>query len=219
LRGTRRTLIRVLETMMRLVHPIMPFITEEIWQKMSALAGKQGKTIMLQPYPECEPNKIDLSAEAEVDWVMQFVLGVRKIKGEMNIAPGKRVPILLSNVSKTDRTMLKANRHYVEFLGKAASVEILPEGQEKPESAMTLLGEMNILIPLEGLIDKQAEISRLDKALKKTNLDVDRLEAKIGNPGFAGKAPPEVVEKERQKLTDSIRVKEELESQIKQLMN
>jgi valyl-tRNA synthetase len=172
---------------------------------------------MLQPYPESEPSKVDLDAEAEIDWMMQFVLGVRKIKGEMNVAPGKRVPVLLANMSTTDRKMLEINRRYIEFIGKLDSVEILSGDDDKPESAMTLLGEMNILIPLEGLIDKKAEISRLSNALKKSETEIERLEIKISNPGFVGKAPAQVVEKEQQKLADCFRAKEELSAQIKQL--
>ncbi|MGI9316601.1 MAG: valine--tRNA ligase [bacterium] len=219
LRGTRRTLVRVLETMMRLAHPIMPFITEEIWQKVAPLAGKSGETIMLQPYPESEQSKIDPAAEKEMEWVMQFVLGVRKIKGEMNIAPGKQVSVLLANTSSADENILASNRNYIKFLGKTETIEILSNQDDPPESAMTLLGEMRILIPLQGLIDKDAEISRLNKALEKMDAEIHRLEAKINNPGFAGNAPPEVVEKERYKLTESMRAKDEIAGQINRLVS
>ena len=214
LRGTRRTLVRVLETILRLAHPIIPFITEEIWQKIAPLAGKSGETIMLQPYPIFEPTKIDLEAESEIDWMMQFVLGIRKIKGEMNIAPGKRVPVLLSNTSETDRNMLEANRKYIEFLGKASSVEILSENKEMPESAMTLIGEMKILIPLADLIEKGEEIARLDKTLKKLEDDIGRLRKKIGNSDFINKAPAEVVEREKKKFDDFEQKRKKLISQI-----
>ena len=219
LRGTRQTLVRVLETMMRLAHPIMPFITEEIWQKIAPVAGKNGETIMLQPYPIPETKKIDPEIEAEVNWVMQFVLGIRQIKGEMNIAPGKRVPVLLANASESDQRMLEANREYIEFLGKTESVNLLSNDQEEPKSAMTLLGEMNILIPLEGLIDKEAEIMRLKKALYKNDKEIGRLQAKIGNPGFVGKAPPQVVEKQKKKLTECEHIREELVGQLDRLSN
>ena len=219
LRGTRQTLVRVLETMMRLAHPIMPFITEEIWQKIAPIAGKAGETIMLQPFPIPEDKKIDAEIEAEVDWMMQFVLGIRKIKGEMNIAPGRRVPILLANTSESDRWMLDANRKYIEFLGKTASLEVLSNDQEEPKSAMTLLGEMHILVPLDGLIDKEAEITRLKKALDKNDQEIGRLAAKIGNPGFVGKAPPEVVEKQKKKLTECEHIREELIGQLDRLSN
>jgi valyl-tRNA synthetase len=174
---------------------------------------------MLQPYPESEPSKVDLDAEAEIDWMMQFVLGVRKIKGEMNVAPGKRVTVLLWNTSESDRIMLEANRNYIEFLSKTDSITVLSEDHEKPESAMTLLGEMNILIPLEGLIDKEAEIDRLSKAMDKIEKDIARLEVKIGNPGFVRKAPHDVVDKERQKLADNVRARDELAGQIGRLAN
>ena len=217
LRGTRRTLVRVLETTMRLAHPIMPFITEEIWQKLTGLAGREGETIMLARYPEPEAERIDPAAEAEIDWVMRFILGIRKIKGEMNIAPGKRVPVLLQNASPEDLRILKASQAYLDAVGRVESVAVLPGGAEKPESAMTLLGDMAILIPLEGLIDKAAEIVRLQKAIQRLDRDIDRVEAKVNNPGFTGNAPAAVVERERQKLEDQVRAREEMQSQLSRL--
>ncbi len=217
LRGTRRTLVRVLETIMRLAHPIMPFITEEIWQKLAPLAGRERNTVMLAPYPRPEEERIDVAAEAEIGWVMQFILGIRKVKGEMNVAPGKRVPVLLQNASAEDLRILKASQAYLDAVGRVASVAILPDGADKPESAMTLLGDMAILIPLEGLIDKGAEIGRLKKAIDKLDKDIDRIEAKVNNPGFTGNAPAAVVEKERQKLEDQVRAREELQGQLDSL--
>ena len=152
---------------MRLAHPIMPFITEEIWQKLAGLAGREGETIMLARFPEPEAERIDPAAEAEIEWVMRFILGIRKIKGEMNIAPGKRVPILLQNATPADLRILKASQTYLDAVGRVESVAILPGGAEKPESAMALLGDMAILIPLEGLIDKAAEIIRLQRAIER----------------------------------------------------
>ena len=217
LRGTRRTLVRVLETMMRLAHPIMPFITEEIWQRLAPLAGKEGETIMLQPYPRSEQEKIDPEAEAEINWVMQFILGIRNIKGEQNIAPGKAVPVLLANAGEHDLKMLESSRAYLDFLAKTESVDILGSDADKPASAMALLGEMNILIPLEGLIDKEAEIARLEKAVSAAEKEIKRLEAKIGNPGFTSKAPAQVIEKEKAKLEKSKKQAQELNEQLQQL--
>jgi len=217
LRGTRRTLVRVLETMMRLAHPVMPFITEEIWQKIAPLAGKDGETIMRQPYPIQQVEKIDNDAEAEIEWVMQFILGVRKIKGEQNIAPGKKVPVLLTNASTLDQDLVNSSRQYLDFLGKTESIEIVGEGAEKPESAMTRLGEMSILIPLEGLIDKGAEIIRLQKQIDNTQKELDRISAKVNNPGFVAKAPSDVVEKEKQKLQDRMHAIDDLKKQLSAL--
>ncbi|MEJ2593088.1 MAG: valine--tRNA ligase, partial [Candidatus Thiodiazotropha sp.] len=134
-RGTRRTLVRVLETLLRLAHPIMPFITEEIWQRAAPLSGIQGETIMLSAYPHEEPERVDPGAEAELEWVMHVILGVRKIRSGMNIDPRKPLPILLGNGSDTDRDRLDANRQYLESLGRVASIRWLEPAEEAPESA------------------------------------------------------------------------------------
>ncbi|MGB1109244.1 MAG: valine--tRNA ligase [Gammaproteobacteria bacterium] len=199
-RGTRKTLVEVLEATLRLIHPIMPFITEEIWQSVAPLAGKQGPSIMLQPFPQADDTQIDPEAEAEMRWAMDFIRGVRNIKGEMNIAPGKPVPVLLANATETDAARLKANRSYLDFLAKTESVDILPAGEEGPESATALVGELKVLIPLAGLIDKEAELSRLEKQIAAKSKEVEITEKKLGNPNFVDKAPEAVVQKERDKL-------------------
>lgn len=199
-RGTRQTLVQVLESILRMAHPIMPYITEEIWQKVAPLAGANGETIMTQAYPEADNSLIDDQAVAEMEWVMQFVLGIRKIKGEMNIAPGKPVPVLLADTNDDDRNWAETNRAYLDFLAKTESIEILPEGEAGPESATALVGNMKVLIPLAGLIDKDAELARLEKEMGKLNADIERTEKKLGNPNFVDKAPEAVVQKERDKV-------------------
>ena len=202
LRGTRRTLVRVLETLLRLAHPIMPFITEEIWQRVAPLAAVSGDTIMTQPFPIADESALDEAAVAEMEWVMQFILGVRRIKGEMNIAPGKSLPILLQQASETDRGWLQTNRRYLDFLARLDSVTLLADEQQPPESATALVGEMKLLIPMAGLIDKEAEQARLEKEIGKIRKDTERIEAKLSNPNFIEKAPEPVVLKERTKLED-----------------
>ncbi len=201
-RGTRRTLVRVLEALLRLAHPVMPFITEEIWQNVAPLANVRGETIMLQPYPAADPALIDEAAVAEMAWVQQFILGVRRIKGEMNIAPGKPLPVLLQNASPRDRERLARNRHYLDFLARLASVTLLEAGEEAPESATALVGEMKLLIPMAGLIDKAAELARLEKEIGRIEADVKRIEGKLANANFVERAPAAVVEKERGRLAD-----------------
>ncbi len=201
-RGTRRTLVRVLETILRLNHPIMPFITEELWQMVAPLAGVHGDSIMLQPYPVCDDNKIDTEAEAELDWVKAFVTGVRKIRSEMDIAPGKPLPVLLRNASKDDRRIFHNNRAFIENLARLESVDWLDTGDDAPESATTLVGDMQILIPLAGLIDKDAELARLQKEIGKLEANINKGEAKLANPGFVDKAPATVVEKERTRVAE-----------------
>ena len=213
-RGTRRTLVRVLEAMLRLTHPLMPFITEEIWQKVAPLAGKQGATIMRQPYPLPDDTLLDPLATTEMEWVKQFVLGVRKIRSGMNIDPRKPLPVLLADGSDSDRARLDANRAYVESLARTESIDWVPAGAEAPESATALVGEMKLLIPMAGLIDKDEERARLTKDIDKREKDLDRVTNKLANDSFISKAPEAVVEKERAKAQELRVAIENLQAQL-----
>jgi valyl-tRNA synthetase len=201
-RGTRFTLVQTLETLLRLTHPFMPFITEEIWQKVRPLAGADGETIMLAPYPVADAAADDPEAVEEMEWVQQFILGVRRIKGEMNIAPGKPLPVLVANASERDRQWLVAARPYLDFLARTESITVLDDEREAPESAISLVGDMKVLIPMAGLIDKDAELKRLDKEITRLRTDIGRIEAKLANPNFVDKAPAAVVQKERDRLSE-----------------
>ncbi|ATG92039.1 valine--tRNA ligase [Methylomonas koyamae] len=199
-RGTRQTLLRVLETVLRLAHPIMPFITEEIWQRVGPLAGVTAATIMLQPYPASDASAIDAAAETQVKWAMDFILGIRRIRGEMNIAPGKPLNVLLQNGSANDQANLKQLESYLLKLGRMESITWLSAGDNAPESAIALVGDMKILIPMAGLIDKDAELARLDKEIQRIEKELPRIEGKLGNAAFVDKAPADVIAKEREKL-------------------
>jgi valyl-tRNA synthetase len=218
-RGTRKTLLTVLESILRFAHPIMPFITEEIWQRVAPLAGiiatdgVYADTIMLQPYPVADETQIDSNAITETNWVMNFILGVRRIRGEMNIAPGKPLPVLLQNGSLADLQSLNNNQLYLQKLGRLNSITWLTPNDNAPESAMALIGEMKILIPMAGLIDKEAELARLEKEIQKINNDLPRVEGKLNNPAFVDKAPPEVIDKEKAKLADLRSMLNNLEQQ------
>ncbi len=212
-RGTRHTLVRVLETVLRLAHPIVPFITEEIWQRVAPLAGVSAETIMRRPYPGQTPAPVDTAAVAEIDWVKQFVLGVRQIRSGMNIDPRKALPVLLQNGGEIDRQRLEQNRHYITALGRVASIEWLDE-QQAPESATALIGEMKLLVPMAGLIDKQAEHARLNKELEKRRTDLQRSESKLNNAGFVDKAPEAVVAKEKSKADELRAAIGQLEQQL-----
>ncbi len=200
-RGTRRTLVTTLETILRLAHPFMPFITEEIWQKVAPLAGVSGETIMLAPYPAAAGLR-DPEAVAEIEWVQQFILGVRRIKGEMNIPPGKPLPVLIADASTRDRDWIEQARPYLDFLARTESITLLDDPTQAPESAIALVGEMKILIPMAGLIDKDAELKRLDKEIDRLSADIARTDTKLANPAFVDKAPEAVVAKERVKLAE-----------------
>ncbi len=199
-RGTRRTLVRVLEATLRLAHPIMPFITEEIWQTIAPLAGKSGDTIINQPYPAADDNKIDTSAVAEMEWVMQFITGIRSIRSQMNIAPKKPLPVLLKDAAELDQQRLQQNRDFISKLANLESIELLTG--EAPAAATALVGKMEILIPLEGLIDKDAEIARLDKEIAKLDKIIKQSAGKLSNENYVAKGPADVVAKERDKLAE-----------------
>ena len=216
-RGTRRTLVRVLETILRLNHPIIPFITEECWQHVAPLAGKSGDSIMIQPYPESDSSKIDDQAEADLEWVKTFISGVRRIRSEMDIPPGKPLSLLLQNASDNDKTLYTNNQSFIETLAKVEQSSWISDDDEAPESATALVGEMKILIPLAGLIDKDAELARLEKEIGKLQLNVDKITAKLVNKNFVDKAPATVVEKERERLAEMTKAIEQFKEQAEKI--
>ena len=201
-RGTRQTLVRVLEALLRLAHPIMPFITEEIWQRVAPLTGVDGETIMTRPFPVAEAGREDPAAEAEIDWMQRFILGIRRIRGEMDIAPGKPLPVLLQNASDLDRQRLERHRAELDFLARLESVTVLEAGEDAPESALALVDELEVRVPMAGLIDKEAERARLDKERRRLADDLARTEGKLANEAFVSRAPADVVQRERDKLAE-----------------
>ena len=214
LRGTRRTLVLVLEAVLRLAHPLMPYITEEIWQKLKGLAGVEGDSIMLQPYPIADESKVDEIAETDLNWVRGIIDGVRNIRGEMNISPGKPVPVLLKQGDTADRQRLNTNSQFLIKLAKLESITWMEEGAEAPLSATALVGELEVLVPMAGLIDKNAELGRLNKELGKLQGEIKRLGGKLGNAKFVDKAPVQVIEKERTKLKDAETAASTLQQQV-----
>jgi valyl-tRNA synthetase len=212
-KGTRRTLIRVLEATLRLAHPLMPFITEEIWQRVAPLAGKTGATVMLQPYPIADQKKVDEDAEADVQWLQLIIEGIRNIRGEMNIAPSKKIPVLFKNGSETDKARLAQNEQLLSSLAKLESITWLSSGDAAPAAATQLAGEMEILVPMADLIDKDAELARLSKEIEKLNKELVSIKGKLGNANFVDRAPAAVVEKEQQRLKKQQIALEQLQQQ------
>tara|TARA_A200000159_G_scaffold160658_1_gene181149 strand:- start:5220 stop:8006 length:2787 start_codon:yes stop_codon:yes gene_type:complete len=205
-RGTRHTLINVLESLLRLLHPLMPFITETIWERvapLSALDFNAGDSIMVQPFPAVDAAKQDEQVLADIEWVKRFIVGIRNIRGEMDIAPSKPLPALLRNVSSEDERRLGISRTFIDRLARLESTTVLKEGEEAPASAAAVVGEMEILIPMAGLIDKEAELARIAKAMGKLEQDVARFKGKLSNEKFVSNAPQAVIEKEKAKLADS----------------
>ncbi len=192
----------------------MPFISEEIWQRVAPLAGRAGTTIMHSAYPECEQAVVDPQATADIDWLKAVVMCVRNIRGEMNIAPGRALPLLFSNGSAEDQRRLQQNRELLAKLAKLESIEWLEAGQQAPQSATQLVGAMEVLVPMAGLIDKDAESTRLHKEIDKLNKDLQRIRAKLDNPSFVAKAPAAVVDKEKAKLESQQQAVAKLQQQL-----
>ena len=212
-RGTRRTLVRVLEALLRLLHPIMPFITEEIWQRVAPLAGKAGDTIMLQPFPQPDASRIDAGALADIEWLKSFTLGVRKIRADMDIAPGKPLPVLVTQAAANDVRLLNDNRAFLTSLARIESIDVLDDAASAPESAVALVGEMKVMIPLAGLIDKDAELARLSKEIERLGKELERCRTKLSNTAYTDKAPPAVVEQERKREGEFASALEQLQAQ------
>ncbi|MBZ5876503.1 valine--tRNA ligase [Chromohalobacter israelensis] len=205
-RGTRRTLVRVLETILRLAHPMMPFISEEIWQRVAPLAGTHAggdDSIMAQPWPQADDSRVDTQATRDIEWLKGVIVAVRNIRAEMNIAPGKPLEVLLTKGDETDRARLEANRLFLSKLAKLDSVTWLDDPDQAPLCATQLVGDMEVLMPMAGLIDKDTELARLAKEIDKQDKFIGGIEKKLGNEGFISKAPAEVVDKERAKLAEA----------------
>ncbi|GKW40784.1 valine--tRNA ligase [Pectobacterium parvum] len=200
LRGTRHTLVTVLEALLRLAHPIIPFITETIWLRVKALKGISADTIMLQPFPEFDAAQEDTLALNDLEWIKQAIIAVRNIRAEMNIAPGKPLEVLLRDVTAQAQRRVEENRSFIQTLARLESITLLPAGDKGPVSVTKLIEGAELLIPMAGLIDKAAELDRLTKEVAKIEAEIERIESKLSNEGFVARAPEAVVAKEREKL-------------------
>jgi valyl-tRNA synthetase len=216
-RGTQRTLIEVLESLLRLLHPLMPFVTEEIWQQIAPRADIKGDTIMLQPFPEVDASADDSDAVSDIEWVRQFILGIRQIRGEMDISPGKPLPVLLQHYSADDRKRSETHASLLRGVGRVESVTVLGADEEPPAAATALLGELRLLVPMKGVIDVDAEKARLEKQLDKVNVDLARTNGKLGNEKFVNNAPADVVTKEKQRAADFEKTITQLNEQLEKL--
>jgi valyl-tRNA synthetase len=201
-RGTRATLVNCLEVLLRALHPIAPFISEEIWQRVRVHAGVAGETIMLSSFPDAGAIQADADAELEMRWVIQFIEGVRQIRGELDIAPSRKLEVLLQNAASKDFEYLGRNLHYLTRLAGVLAPRALGPAQAAPISAIAFVGTLELLVPMAGLIDPAAELDRLAKQQRKADADLKKLEEKLGNASFAKNAPAEVVAKDRQRLDE-----------------
>ncbi len=216
-KGTRRTLIRVLEATLRLAHPMMPFITEEIWQKIKGLAGKTGETILHQPYPVSDATLLDEQALSDIEWVKGVVMAIRNIRGEMNISPALPIPVLLKNASTEDQRRLAENQQFLVKLAKLEGITLLADMEVPPLSAIQLVGDMELLVPMKGLIDVASELVRLQKEFDKMSGELSRINGKLSNEKFISKAPQTVVAKEREKLSEIEAAIDKITAQITQI--
>jgi valyl-tRNA synthetase len=217
-RGTRRTLAQVLEILVRLAHPFIPFITEEIWQRIAPHAGRAAtaeSTIMLQPYPQPDPALIDQPALAVMAWIKAFIIGVRRIRAEYDIAPSALLHVETHGGTPEERAWLDAHRRYLCELGRIES--ITPVTQARADRATALAGAMTLLIPLSELIDRDAELKRLKKELDRIRADRERCGGKLGNSDFLERAPPEIVARERQRYEELGAALQKLEQQYERI--
>ncbi|WP_042143110.1 MULTISPECIES: valine--tRNA ligase [unclassified Pseudoalteromonas] len=198
-RGTRHTLITVLESLLRLMHPLMPYITETIWQRVAPLAGLNttDTSIMVQAFPSFNEANVDTDSMADLEWVKQFILAIRNIRGEMDISPNTPLNVLLKNVSNDDQRRLDENKAFLASLAKLESFTALSDGEQAPASATAMVGSLEVLIPMAGLIDVAAEVARLNKQLEKLEKELGRVTGKLNNEKFVSKAPEAVLNKEK----------------------
>jgi valyl-tRNA synthetase len=197
--GTRQTLITVLEQSLRMLHPFMPYLTEEIWQSVSPFAGTQGDSIMLAPWPTYSAEQIDQESEGEIEWLKTIIIAIRTIRAEANIPPSTELTVLVSHASEQDKARLTRNTAYLAKLAKVSQLTALSPDAEPPPSLMALCGELEIRVPMAGVIDIEQELVRLDKEITKHESELARLEGKLNNKAFVERAPTEVVLAERQK--------------------
>jgi valyl-tRNA synthetase len=213
-RGTRQTLAEMLEALQRALHPLMPFITEEIWQLAAPLAGRKGETVMLEAFPKSGEFTPVPQAEREIEWIRNFILGVRQIRSGMDIPPSRKLPLLLQNASAEDLARISQHRAYLDRLAGLESVTVLEAGASAPQSATALMGELTILVPMAGLIDADAEIERLTKKIEKTRIDRDKIAKKLSNENFVKNAPADVVALDRGRIEEFERTISSLETQL-----
>jgi valyl-tRNA synthetase len=214
LRGTRLTLIGTLEKLLRALHPLAPFITDAIWRRVRVSAGVQGETIMLAAYPSSADVPADADAEREMRWVMDFILGVRQIRGEMDIAPARKLEVMLQNAGGSDLDYLERNLSFLTRLAGISPPRVMARGAAAPISAVALLGTMEILVPMAGLIDPAAELERLAKRLRKTEAELAKLQTKLAKPDFAANAPADIVAKDQARSSDLAAEISQLRAQI-----
>jgi valyl-tRNA synthetase len=210
-RATRRTLVRVLETMLRLAHPFIPFITEELWQVVAPLAGKRGVSISIQPYPQSEATKRDLVAEAEIARLKERVLAARALRGEMNISPAMRVPLWVTPDDEGERVSLSATMTFVMSLAKLSELKIVDELPES-DAPVVAAGKSKLMLRVE--VDRAVERERLAKEIARLEAELAGVQSKLANKLFVAHAPEHVVKQQRDRLAGLHATLEKLRPQL-----
>ena len=216
-RGAQHTLTQILEALQRALHPLMPFITEEIWQRVAPLAGRGGATLMLQPWPAADEFPADTDAEREIAWLQAVVLGVRQIRGEMNISPSRRIAALLKDASPQELGWAHEHRAALERLAGLESLTALAPGAGAPPSAPAVVGNLTVLVPLAGLIDAAAEVERIGKLLTRARDELEKLRARLANEDFVRHAPAAVVSAGRARAAELERTIAALDAQLERV--
>lgn len=209
-RGTRRTLIHILDQILKLLHPLMPFITEEIWQRTCKLNNENGNSIMLSSYPQVDEQFINDTVEEELEWLKSAIQAIRTIRSEMSISPARHIPLHIRNITPELRQRVEKYQQTLKALSRVNHIHYLSADDKIPVSATAVLGEIELLIPMADLIDKEAELSRLAKEFAKLDKDIELAQGKLNNPKFADKAPAEIIAKEQEKLAQAQQAKEKL---------
>lgn len=217
LRGTRSTLTEVLEVLLRLLHPIMPFITEEIWHPVAALLGKTGQTIALEKYPQVNDKEIDENAEEEMNWIKQVIIAIRTIRSEMGISPAQRITVIFNKGQDKDAKRISAHENYIKLLAKAEDIHWAKTDEVLTSTATEIINKLEIHIPLAGMIDKQAELARLQREINKLEKDYQKLNQMLQNPNYVAKAPAAIVEKEKKNFAHIQEVLKKLQIQYKNI--
>jgi valyl-tRNA synthetase len=198
--STRHTLLHVLEALLRLLHPLVPFVTEELWRSVAPRLSIDAATISLQAYPEAQDFARDAAAEADVEWLKAMVSGLRRIRSELGVSPTKPIALLLQAGTAADRARVSRFDSQLRFLNRIERIEWL-DG-EPPAAAPALVGELNLFVPLEGLVDLGAERTRLDKEIKRVEGERAKSANKLASDTFVQNAPAAVVEQERTRLAE-----------------
>ena len=200
--STRHTLLVVLESVLRALHPIIPFITEEVWQSVAPKLGLSEGSLMQRPWPRADEIVADDAATAEIEWFKSVLSGIRKIRSEMNISPAKTIPLLLADGDANDRARVAKFAAQIAFLARTEAPQWIESGADEPAAAAAVVSTLRVMIPLAGLIDLGAEKARLAKEISRIEVEIKKCEGKLGNANFVANAPAEVVVQERQRITD-----------------